>query len=59
MGCVALSKVHSVQCLALTLVVSLGSLVEELNPPGAVCLELEPEEVEESDSQGVADLVEA
>lgn len=55
-----LAKVLSVQCLALTLiVVSPGSLVEELNPPGGGCLEWEPREVEESDSQGVADLVEA
>lgn len=59
-GCVALAKGHSVQCLALTLRVSPGSLVEELNPPGGGgCLELEPREVEESDSQGGADLVEA
>lgn len=58
-GCVALAKVHSAQCLALTLTVSSGSLVEELNPAGGGCLDLGSREVEESDSQGVADLVEA
>lgn len=58
-GCVALAKVHSGQCPAWTLVVPPGSIVEEVNPPGGVCLELEPREVEERDSQGVADLVEA
>lgn len=45
--------------MALTLTMSSGSLVEELNPAGGGCLELGPREVEESDSQGVADLVEA
>lgn len=59
-GCVALTKVHSVPCLAWTLVVvTLGSMVEEWNPPSGGCLELEPREVEKSDSQGAADLVEA
>lgn len=58
-GCVALAKVHSVRCLAWTLVMSLGSVVERWNPTGGVCPECEPREVEESDSQGVADLADA
>lgn len=58
-GCVALAEVHSGQRPAWTLVLSPGSIVEEVYPPGGVCLEFEPREVEESDSQGVADLVEA
>lgn len=58
-GCLALAEVHSGQCPAWTLVVPPGSSVKEVNPPGGVCLWGEQREVEESDSQAVADLVEA